>query len=428
VKLLVLIQIFFGFSLYALQWDLVGASGTDLRKFDIRDNHEIRELYRDAIGAPTSEVLKLPARVLSQRREEHRVSVEVKRSGDAYYILFINEEEFKFPLFSRGSWIIKRDLRTGEFIQAKIFFHSDPGSFVRIFPAGERAFMDVYLLDRMVHRRVPVGRGFFDLLTDPFESIVSLTRGTVDWETLVPPVTGDFSRVKKMVETIRPLLPKLPDAEDGAMDENGRLVYIDTLSAQERLPGFNCSGFAKWVADGLYAPRTGRFLKIDQLKVKPLDVRGNFISRRYETERDPYFGLDWSRNIAAALAGLDGKGLKVSVKSQDIRDLPYWKYREDIGFSVPDIRGILYYLTVTEPGNFYIGSVNREFGKNPVLRQHIHVVVLFPYFDEKGVFQVSVMERNVETGIESLNRRYRGDFIHLVRVRAAEDFTPPVIE
>jgi len=38
----------------------------------------------------------------------------------------------------------------------------------------------------------------------------------------------------------------------------------------------------------------------------------------------------------------------------------------------------------------------------PTLRQHHHVIVLFPYFDARGSFQVVVMERNQETSLASL--------------------------
>ncbi len=275
---------------------------------------------------------------------------------------------------------------------------------------------------------MPAGRSFVDLLTGSFADIVRLTRGTVDWDTLLSPVDPSaYGNSLGMIRAVREALPRLPDADDGAMDENGKLVFIESLKAQERLPGFNCSGFAKWVADGLYRPRTGSFLSLDELKKKPLDARGSFISRRFEEERDPFFGLDWSRNIAAALARLDGTS-GVTAESQDVRKLPYWQYREDIGFPAADLPSILYYLALTEPGHFYIASINREFGRDPVLRQHVHVAVLFPVFREDGTFTAPVFERNVETGLESLHNRYSRDFVHLVRVKAGRDFEPPLFE
>ncbi len=397
---------------------------------DIRENVEVRQLKRDLITAPTWEVLSTPREVIRQRGEEHRVAVEVQRTADFFYLLFLNEEGSGFPLVSRGSWIVKRDLRTGAFVQAKIFHRREEGSFVRVFPdprgpVSGRSRMDVYLFGKRLHKDVPVGRSFVDLLTGPFVDIVRLTRGTVDWDTLLAPVDPEaYGDSRRMVAAVRKALPGLPDAEDGAMDENGRLVFIESLRSQEKLPGFNCSGFAKWVADGLYRPRTGRYLSLEALKKKPLEARGSFISRRFEEERDPFFGLDWTRNIAVALAGLDGSGGS-GIESQDVRRLPHWKYKEDMGYPVAELPSILYYLALSEPGYFYLASINREFGREPVLRQHVHVAVLFPHFREDGTFAAPVFERNVETGLESLHARYAGDFVHLVRVRSGPDFAPP---
>jgi hypothetical protein len=265
-----------------------------------------------------------------------------------------------------------------------------------------------------------LGKPFSDILRSSFGEVIELSRTTVDWAGLVPPVqTFLYGPLRSMVEKIRPELSRLPDAEDGAMDKEGKLVSIETLAVQERLPGFNCSGFAKWVADGIYHERTGRYLDIEEIKQKPLTFRGSEQSRRYEKERDPFFGLDWTRNLASFLN---------EKPVSDVRDLPYWKYRENIGFSVKDLKNVLYFLALREPNTFYFGSVNREFGTNPVLRQHIHVVVLFPYFNERGIFTVVVLERNVETSLESLFKRYKTDFIHLVGTPATETFVPPVIE
>jgi hypothetical protein len=81
----------------------------------------------------------------------------------------------------------------------------------------------------------------------------------------------------------------------------------------------------------------------------------------------------------------------------------------------------------------YLGSVNAPSALavsegTPTLRQHHHVIVLFPYFDAQGDFQVSVMERNKETSLASLARRYAAEFVHLVHMDSAGEFTLPQIE
>jgi hypothetical protein len=283
--------------------------------------------------------------------------------------------------------------------------------------------MDVYLFDSLLYREVPLGMSLPLLLTEPFQQILERTRKTVEWSILLRNVdSGPYASVLTMREKIRKELPRLPDAEDGAMDRSGKLVFIESMKAQERLPGFNCSGFAKWVADGLYRPKTGQYLDIEALKEKHLSRRGSRITNRFEEERDPFFGLDWTRNIARALAGGEDP------EQQDVRYLPFWEYREDVGYPIQEIEGILFSLAILEPGYFYLGSINREFGADPVLRQHVHVVVLFPYFTSKGEFRVAVFERNVETGLPFLKKRFEGNFIHLVRIKADSLFDPPRIE
>jgi hypothetical protein len=214
------------------------------------------------------------------------------------------------------------------------------------------------------------------------------------------------------------------------MDASGRLVFIEDLRSQERLPGFNCSGFAKWVVDGFYAPITGTYLPIEPLKEKHLAIRGNGWTRPYEESRDPFFGLDWTRNLARYLdaARRAEAPQSIDIERYDVRAVPFSRYAEDMGYLGADLPRVLLWLAHEEPGTIYLGSVAREYGEKPVLRQHAHVVVFLPYVDENGVFRVSVMERNVETSLESITRRYGDDLVHLVRIPSDGPFTPPIIE
>jgi hypothetical protein len=262
-----------------------------------------------------------------------------------------------------------------------------------------------------------------NLLSLSFADIVEATGKNVNWRSLIPRVDASaYAHVRNASGIIRSRLPDFSEAQDGAMDKEGRMVFIETLLPQPGKGGLNCSGFVKWVADGLYAPLTGCLLDIKELKTKPPGERGSFISRRFEDERDPFFGLDWSRNIALAFRRFES-GRAVELTSCDVRELPYWKYIQDIGFPAADLPAIMYYLALNEPGNIYIASVNREFGENPVLRQHTHVAALFPAIDEAGKFSCPVMDTTVETSLERLIGR--GDFIHLVRVKAPPEFIPP---
>ena len=90
---------------------------------------------------------------------------------------------------------------------------------------------------------------------------------------------------------------------------------------------------------------------------------------------------------------------------------------------------LLYFLARQNPGTIYIGSVNAPSARavsegTPTLRQHHHVIVLFPYFDARGVFQVVVMERNLRTSLASLSRRYGNEYVHLERIDSDGRFVP----
>jgi hypothetical protein len=220
-----------------------------------------------------------------------------------------------------------------------------------------------------------------------------------------------------MVASLREQVALLPDMDDGAMDDEGRFVYIET-GERSAAGGFNCSGFAKYVADGIYYPRHGRLMPIEPLKEKHPDHRGNSWTERFEEERDPYFGLDWIRNIAVML----GPGTGQDPEARDVRQVPHFSYVEDVGYPVRDLEALLYFLALEAPGDFYLASVNAEFGKDPPLRQHIHVVVLMPYLNRRGELVTAVFERNRETGVGSLLKRYPNEYIHLVSIRGSTNF------
>ena len=397
----------------------------------VPENFEARRALRETIVAPRREVMRSGERVISQVVGAEAVRYEVRRQNGHFYLLFTNREDNGFAVYNRGSYIIKRRLDDGAFVQVKIFYRSDPGFFVRIFPEGERTVMDLYVGGVRTYHDVVLPASFGNVLIEPFAAVQRMTRDIIRWDQLQRgyPLSV-YEPVAGMVETARRELPYLPDAEDGAMDADGNLVFIESLVMQDQLPGFNCSGFAKWICDGIVHPATGNFLDIEPLKEKHLDLRGHQWSRLQEDARDPYFGLDWSRNLARHLAAVGATGVREELphpEALDVRSAPFSRYVEDVGFPVAELPRIMYFLALREPGHFYIASLNREFGQDPPLRQHVHVAVLFPYFTADGHFRTVVMERNVETSLESLERRYGEDYIHLVRVRARRDFEPPRI-
>jgi hypothetical protein len=396
-----------------------------------QENWEAREQLRTTIFAPLADAAAHGRALITQSASASKVSFRIDRQAGAVYLIFANQRGSDFPLDGAGTFIIKRSLADGSFLQAKLFVQDGPGSYLRFFPREDRTVMDIILFDHPFQMQIALPLPFDRLLTASFSTIMDLSAASVDWQTVLAPSPSDADRrVSRIAAAIRPRLRGLRDMDDGAMDGGGRLVYIAT-GAPAGKGGFNCSGFAKWVVDGLYAPLTGTNTDITALKSRS-SMKGHTWSARYEEELDPYFGLDWSRGLARSLVQAR-TGTTPSDADIDARNGDRVPYVADTGYAVPDLQYALYFLARENPGRIYIGSVNAPSVPSvsegtPTLRMHHHVIVLFPFFDAEGRFQVVVMERNLETSLGSLNRRYGKESVHLVHIDSDGDFSPPKID
>jgi hypothetical protein len=233
---------------------------------------------------------------------------------------------------------------------------------------------------------------------------------------------------------IRGQLPALSFRDDGAIDDQGRYVFINTLLPQNGLAGLNCSGFAKWVIDGMLKPSTGTLLPIEPLK-QAFGERGSSFTEPFERLRDPFFGLDWTRNLAAEanaalLSPAFGRIEEFEVRNAPFASVivrgkgdvpvgvrPYPGFLLTAGFGIEGLRALLYTLAIDEPGRIYLASVNNELNTPPPrMRQHFHIAVLVPSFNEYGVFQVAVFESAEETAFARFKNRYPGHLVNLVGV------------
>jgi hypothetical protein len=355
------------------------------------------------------------------------------------------------PEYSQGTWILKRSPRDGAPLQAKVFLRGDQGTFLRIYPAGDRCTMDVVVYGGVLNQGVPLPVSFERAFTSPISDIVAWTSGIVDWS-LFSPKPALYKDVRSFVAETRSRLGGLRYAYDGALDASGQPVRIATGERQTGETGLNCSGFAKWVVDGFYRPLKGRLLDPLAMAKKRLDERVTDAAGPYESDLDPFFGLDWTRNLALALmdarlpsrphsidevdirisvfamiAGSGGLGMPASVNGSALYS-PYAAYQSDLGYRVDGLKALLYVLALREPGNIYLASFSRKSGGViPGLSRHYHVAVLAPYFEETGEFKVAAFESVVETSVERIMSRIPKDFVHLVRVKADRAYDPPVL-
>jgi hypothetical protein len=407
--------------------------GSPPQRLSLPENWETRARFRDVIFDAVGDVAAHTPVIVGQTVGAEKVSFKAEAQSGAVYLVFANQVGREFPVAGAGTFIIKRSLRDGGFLQAKVFVQDDPGCYLRLFPLSDRTVMDIFLFGMPFQSQIVLPVAFDRLLTSPVERIMDLSSSSVDWPLVLAPAQSQADqRLSQVISDIRARLSSLRDLDDGAMDQDGRLVYIASgTPAPAGRGGFNCSGFAKWVVDGFFAPLTGRNTDIGALKSRDA-MRGARWSSRYEEELDPYFGLDWSRGLARSIAqariGSVPDDAELDVSESD--RLPCVK---EAGYPIPALRFLLYFLARKDPGIIYLGSVNAASAEasqegTPTLRQHHHVVVLFPCFDEKGAFRVVVMERNLETSLASLGRRYAKEYVHLVRLDSTGSFSPPRIE
>lgn len=392
------------------------------------ENDEARATLRELVFSPLAEVSRAAERVIRQSDGE-RVLFRVQKQNGAVYLTFTRADLVPPRLDAAGTFIIKRSAADGSFLQAKVFLQDDPGCFIRLTPRGERTSLALVLFDELYQREVVVPASFESLLTSPFSRIERLTNGAVDWQLVLPaaPSRADAA-LAKLASAVRQRLPGMRYADDGAMESDGRWVRISDGAPQTGRPGLNCSGFAKWFVDGFYGPLAGKLMDIASLKTRWGSSRGNSWSDRYEQERDPWFGLDWSRNLAALLAAVRGQGAAGNPERFDVRDVPGFRYVEDVGYPMANLRAILWRLERRSPGSVYLGSLNKETGADPALRQHHHLAVLVPFVDSSERFQVAVFESGTETSLESVRSRFADEYIHLVRLDATGSWKPPEVE
>ena len=414
------------------------------------ESDDLRGLYWDGfISAGRDIALSRSPSTVSGLGGRFRFSA--RRDAAAFYVVLTalkasgSSAGSQPPLYSQGSWIFKRSLVDGSFLQAKVFLRSDPGTFLRLYPDGDRTRLDLLLYGGVLVRNVPVPIPFERAAVAPLSDLVAWTGELVDWS-LFSPRPGLYKAVRSLVTTIRNRLPGLRYVDDGALDASGRAVNIRDGSPQLGEPGLNCSGFAKWVVDGFYRPITGSLLDPETMASRQLGSRGGSASAPYEELLDPYFGLDWTRNLGKALYDAAYPERQHGLKEADVNSSPFALFAanpaepvngasqytpyaapdESAGYAARGLRALLYVLALRNPGDIYLASVSRSNGGElPELRRHYHVAVLVPYFDEDGTFRVAVFESDAETSLEALVSRTPDEMIHLVRLPVLPDFDPP---
>ena len=298
--------------------------------------------------------------------------------------------------------------------------------------------MDVVLYDAYVVRSLPLPYSIERLMVVPLEEVFSIA-GNKFPRRYFDPNPAEYRDMRALIDKVRQALPLLNYRDDGAIDENGRYVFIETLEPQSEELGLNCSGFTKWVIDGILRPYTGTTLPIPPLKTA-FGERGSSFTKLYEEMYDLFFGLDWGRHLASIAGTVLRTPDSGNIEEIEVRTAPfasliertrsgttirsYPDYQLNVGFQSEGIHALLYTLAIDEPGNLYIATISREMANAQHLRQYFHLAILLPHFTEAGEFQVTVFESAAETSFANFKTRYPKQFINLLRVPVEARFEP----
>ena len=358
-------------------------------------------------------------------------------------------ETGRFPGWAQGSWTLTRRKDTGAGVLVRIFLRSDQFTYFQFRPFnGDKCQMDVVLYGAYIIRSMPVAVNFDRIYTMQLNEVLRLLEDKFP-RRYFEPDPFYYRDNRRLISQIRQNLAGLRFSDDGAIDENGNYVYIENLQRQSPASaGLNCSGFVKWLVDGILRPVTGARLPVSPLK-QPHGERGSSFTANWEDRRDPYFGLDWIRNLAAranetlrsaSYSSLDEFEVRSDIFSlimvNENRNLvtnSYPGFLPEAGYGVEGLYPLLYTLAVDDPYTFYLAAVNNEIGSaitndnprgGPRLRQYYHVAALVPYFDEYGIFRIAVFESAAETSFNAFRSRYPGHYINLVKIPIVNTFNP----
>jgi hypothetical protein len=424
----------------------LAARDVPLRK--IADDSGLRLKLKDSyfIDTPARVMARPPSTYMLPSGDEVQVRVETSSSRFTVLLARKPADAFAFQGWAQGSWVLARNRRTGEFEHIRVFLRSDPYTYIQLRPDEadkNKTLLDAVVYDAFIRRGLPLPVSFDRVLTMTLDDILALA-GERFPARYYEPNGDDYRNVRTFIAGVRATIGGLEFGDDGAIDEHGTYVYIETLAPQletaDGKPGLNCSGFAKWLIDGLLKPLTGKRLTINELKA-PYGDRGSGITQPWDSVRDLFFGLDWTRNLASAVQKALYPGHSVPLSEFEVRHAPFTQilvrkngvteiqsYPEhivDTGFAAEGIFPLLYTLAVDEPGNIYLAAISDDRGgPRPRLRRYFHVAALVPYFDEENVFRVIVFESAEETSFSRFRTRYPGDFINLARVPIEGAFEP----
>ncbi len=342
-----------------------------------------------------------------------RFFIIIKKDHGNYEILiFAPESNDLTEKYSYGAFSYQFSAER-ELLKVKVYYHYKHNSYI-LFDKDNPNNADIYLFGDEYKKNIHYYFNIDSLKYISFNSVISLLDKNNIRENLL--IKDDNSEIKlKFIEkVIRPALA-FKYNDDGARDNFGQFVYIDSEKMQEKgKEGLNCSGFIKEIVDNYIRLKDNDFkwLKIEELKKKRVEERQNITYRYKEIEYDSFFGYDWVKNLADQINNYYGyNNLKAEEYDKDIY-LTYTKLR---GYDVKDLYNVLFRDQQNDPSYFYILVFNKLRIQTPILLETSHTAVIVPYF-KSNHFYTRVFESTDETNFNNILKYRFDDKVLIIKV------------
>lgn len=370
----------------------------------------------------------------------------------------LTQKSSRYLRGSAGSWILYREKSAGNPKKIEWYINPDSDIYVQLRPSESKTYADLIICGYYAARSVPLGISFASLYDMSFQDLYTLTKKSFPWYKVS--VNKENNLVYTMAAMIEKKLSSIDYAKDAVYNEKGDLYNLFTgqpyekkeledksfyrdssLESQEEKNSrvtLGEEGFIKWIADGIIRPVTGKGTSISKMLAPTVDYDPLGKNGVLLTSKNITLSLDWCRNLATeVLCKKSNKSYTFETGGIDVRDQPFVAkvmdfgkarntagYVKGNGYSIDEIKGLLYVLACSDPGWFYLGAIRQTSLQDTNVMPFNKCAAFFPYFDQNGKFVCRIFEQGREITLENFLNTYNKCFVHFERVRATEYFIP----
>lgn len=335
-----------------------------------------------------------------------------------------------YPYGTAGTWEVMLDRMTGNPLCIRYFFAGDSEVYVQFRP-GQKGYASKSVVDFVVFgeyaaKNISTGITMEQLFSMSLEDVMTLTEQKLPW------IDGEFFPAVcesnlQMSAVIQEHLDEFVFVNNAVYDEFGNLTmlknapYPDVEEGKRAISGV---GFLKWIVDGLVRPVSGSGLRIDPLLMPTTAAAAD--SSTYSDEYDTTLALDWTHNLAtAAVSVITGINYTYETSGVDVHPAQFSaKYTEHAGYPIKDLKSVLYLISASEPGYFYLGAVRHEVKERSTFVTYNECAAFFPYFTPEGKFKVDVFADGQLLTLDEYIESHTGDLIQFTRINSSLQFFP----